>query len=50
MIERWPGCFVPAIPDKKMIGNNEEVFKMNRERFLDNFVKKVAGLDHLYNS
>lgn len=50
MLQRWPGCFVPAVPDKKVIGKNDDMIKKNRERFLDNFVKKIAHLPHLYFS
>ena len=50
LLQRWPGCFIPAVPDKKVIGKNDEMIKKNRERFLDSFVKKIASLPYLYYS
>jgi hypothetical protein len=28
--EGWPGCYVPAIPEKQMIGDKEEGFVEER--------------------
>lgn len=50
LLQRWPGCFIPAVPDKKVIGKNDDMIKKNRERFLDSFVKKIASLPYLYYS
>lgn len=47
MHQRWPGCFVPTLPDKAMIKNSVQVV-MERERLLNNFVKSVASSRHLY--
>ena len=49
MKERWPGCFVPVLPDKAMIKNSLQVVQ-ERERLLTNFVKCVASSRHLYYS
>jgi hypothetical protein len=43
MKQRWPGCYIPAVPDK-----NDEQIVLNRERFLNDFVKKMAKLPNLY--
>lgn len=32
--QKWPGCFIPAIPSKKLIGNKEPAFIEERRRFL----------------
>jgi hypothetical protein len=26
LIERWPGCYVPAIPDKQAVGDKDLLF------------------------
>lgn len=48
IIERWPGVYVPPIPAKKLIGKTETQTTLNRIRFLNEFLKKVASLPHLY--
>lgn len=30
MLNRWPGCYVPAIPSKKMVGNMDSQFIEDR--------------------
>lgn len=47
MKARWPGCFIPAVPDKNAFKNDEQLV-LNRERFLNDFVKKMAKLPNLY--
>jgi hypothetical protein len=48
MKQRWPGCFIPAVPDKNALGKNDEQIILNRERFLNDFVRKIAKLPYLY--
>lgn len=48
MKQRWPGCFIPAVPDKNAIAKNDEQVILNRERFLNDFVRKIAKLPYLY--
>lgn len=50
MLKRWPGCYVPPIPEKKVVGNNESNFVENRKNGLDVFVKEMATLAHLWYS
>jgi hypothetical protein len=26
LLERWPGCFIPPLPRKKVIGNSDAIF------------------------
>lgn len=26
MLERWPGCYVPALPEKALTGDKEDAF------------------------
>lgn len=49
LVKRFPGCFIPSIPDKSIsIVDNEIVNK--RQRYLNDFVRKITKLPHLYNS
>lgn len=44
---RWPGCYVPAIPEKKMVGNNDSQFIEDRRQLLERFVKEIAKFDYI---
>lgn len=49
LVKRFPGCFIPSIPDKSIsIVDNEIVNK--RQRYLNDFVRKITKLPHLYSS
>lgn len=48
MVERWPGCYIPAIPSKQFIGKTDNQTTLNRIRFLNEFLKKISTLPHLY--
>lgn len=45
--ERWPGCFIPTLPEKNLIKNSPETIA-ERERLLDDFLKKVASNKNIY--
>ena len=50
MTKRWPGCFIPSIPNKNFLKKNDVDYIVKRERFLNDFIKKMAHLPHLYYS
>jgi len=50
MVIRWPGCYVPAIPPKKAMGNLEKEFIEDRRIQLEIFCRNVAAIKHLYYS
>ena len=47
---KWPGCFIPPLPRKKMIGNNDNIFIEVRRQGLDIFCQEIAVLKHLWYS
>ena len=47
---RWPGIYIPAIPDKKLVGGKDEQYVEERMRLLDYFMKDVAKYDYLTSS
>jgi sorting nexin-1/2/sorting nexin-4 len=49
LVKRFPGCFVPSVPDKT-IGIKDEELVRKRQRYLNDFVHKMTKLPHLYNS
>lgn len=50
LVHRWPGCFVPPLPPKKIVGNTESIFIEERCLGLDVFMKNMARLKHLWYS
>ena len=49
MVKSWPGVLIPSLPSKSVMKHEEEVNK-KRERYLNDFLKKVAIRDYLYYS
>lgn len=58
--ERWPGCYIPAIPEKvayaidvanmKMQDNNDAEFVEARRILLEGFIRGIANFDYLLES
>ena len=40
--DAWPGCYVPAIPEKQFIGDKDENFVEERRQLLDRFLKELS--------
>ena len=49
-MERWPGIFIPNIPHKKTVGNNDKEIVELRKEMLNRFLKKLCNIDYLINS
>ena len=50
LASRWPGVYIPAIPEKKMMGNKDDKFVEERRALLERFMKEIAKFDHLTQS
>jgi len=58
--ERWPGCYIPAIPEKvayaidvanmKMQDNNDAEFVEARRILLEGFIRGISYFDYLLES
>ncbi|CDW91301.1 px domain containing protein [Stylonychia lemnae] len=48
--QRWPGIYIPALPEKKLVGNNEVKFVEERRNLLERFMKELAKCDYLIHS
>jgi hypothetical protein len=48
--ERWPGCYVPAIPEKQLIGDKDEGFVEERRQLLERFIRECAKYESLIES
>lgn len=44
---RWPGCYIPSIPEKKLVKNNDENFVEERRSLLERFMKEIAKYDYI---
>ena len=50
MVKRWPGVYIPPIPEKKAVGNMDSKFIEERRQLLEKFCLKVSELPHLFYS
>ena len=48
MALRWPGYYIPPIPNKTLVGNTEKQVTANRTRFLNTFLQKIASVPQIY--
>lgn len=44
---RWPGCYVPSIPEKKIMNKKNEEFVDERMNLLERFMKEIAKYDYI---
>ena len=50
MVERWPGIFIPKLPNKKKVGNKGKNISIIRVEMLNRFLKKISKIKYLINS
>ena len=50
LAQRWPGVYIPAIPEKKLMGNKDDKFVEERRALLERFMKELAKFDYLTQS
>ena len=48
--ERWPGCFVPCIPEKQMLGDKDEGFIEERRSLLNRFMLECSKFPWILES
>jgi len=48
--ESWPGCYIPAIPEKQMIGDKDEGFIEERRQLLERFIIECAKYPFIIES
>ena len=45
---RWPGCYIPSIPEKKIqVGQADNAFVEERRSLLERFMKEIAVYDYI---
>ncbi len=47
LVFRWPGIYIPAIPEKKAIGNKDDKFVEERRSLLEKFLKECAKYEYI---
>lgn len=47
LLARWPGVYIPAIPEKKVIGNKDDTFVEERRSLLERFMKEISKYEYL---
>ena len=47
---RWPGIYVPSMPEKKIVNSNSEAFVEERRSLLERFMKEIAKFDYIVYS
>lgn len=47
---RWLGVYIPAIPEKKLMGNKDDKFVEERRAMLERFMKELAKHEYLTQS
>jgi hypothetical protein len=50
LLARWPGIYIPAIPEKQLIKNKDVKFIEERRSLLERFMKELSKFDYLIHS
>lgn len=50
LAQRWPGIYIPPIPEKKLVGNNDEEFVEERRSLLERFMKECGKYEYVTHS
>jgi sorting nexin-1/2 len=48
MLVRWPGCYIPSLPSKKVMGNMDAQFVEERRMGLEEFLIILSKMKHLW--
>ena len=49
LVDRWPGCYVPAIPEKAFKNRDDEFVEMRRQ-LLELFMRECSKFEYLAES
>ena len=50
LLDRWPGCYVPSIPEKQIVGDKEDAFIEQRRLLLERFMRECGKYEYLIES
>ena len=50
LAQRWPGIYIPPIPEKALVGNNDDEFVEERRSLLERFMKECGKYEYVTHS
>ncbi len=50
LLQRWPGIYIPRIPQKKITGNKDPPIISKRIRLINRFCLNLSNIEYLYKS
>jgi len=50
LVKRWPGCYIPSVPPKRVMTKVDFMFLEGRRKELEMFTQKITELPHLHYS
>ena len=50
MVANWPGIYIPSTPSKKLVGNKDVHFIIERRYFLERFILQLSLIKPLIES
>lgn len=50
LIKKWPGCYIPPIPEKVLASGNDIETVSIRKRLMEIFLNVLTELPHIYYS
>ena len=50
IVANWPGIYIPSTPSKKLVGNKDVKFIIERRYFLERFILQMSQIDYLVDS
>ena len=50
IVANWPGIYIPSTPSKKLVGNKDVKFIIERRYFLERFILQMSQIDFLVES
>ena len=50
LAQRWPGIYIPPIPEKQLVGNNDDEFVEERRSLLERFMKECGKYEYVTHS
>ena len=50
IVTNWPGIYIPSVPSKKLVGNKDVNFIIERRYFLERFILQISQIEYLVDS
>lgn len=50
LVRKWPGCYIPPIPEKQLAGGNDMEIVQQRKRLLNIFLQILTHMPYIFNS